>query len=288
MPDQNSSTDATAAPEIERLGLHLPEFNNSDPELWFAMADNAFEAACITTETTKFNHTVSHLGSLYGSEVRDLILNRPSINPYSVLKTELIKRIGMSQATKTKRLLEHEVIGDLKPSQFMRRLKSLGGISIADDVIRTIWLSRLPKFIQAILSTHLDLTLDKLSEIADTIADTTSSEPHVILPVEKNNPSQNLENIIASKFSQLQQQFEKQLSKLQEEINGTQTEQIENFGRTSRKFFTRRRSQSRPRSTSRNRNSDPPLSGICWYHWRFGTNSTKCKQPCSFVKKPEN
>ncbi|XP_018645959.1 hypothetical protein Smp_004530 [Schistosoma mansoni] len=47
----------------------------------------------------------------------------------------------------------------------------------------------------------------------------------------------------------------------------------------------RSRSPQRPRSKSQNRSQMSRQPGqFCWYHWKFGVNSTKCMQPCAWPK----
>jgi len=51
---------------------------------------------------------------------------------------------------RVRQLLSHEEMGDRKPSQFLRHLKSLAP-DIPDEFLRTIWASRL-QHVQAILA----------------------------------------------------------------------------------------------------------------------------------------
>lgn len=276
-------------PQIGRLGLHLPEFGQADPELWFALADRAFCAAGITQEVTKFAHAVSHLGTQYGNEVRDIILNPPPTNPYTYLKDNMIKRLGSSQAAKTKKLIEDETIGDLKPSQFFRRLKSLGGITIGDDLIRTIWLSRLPSLTQAILAAHTDLPLDKLAELADSIVEYSRPQPTAVNSMNSvlsNKPSD--QDYFTIKLAQ----FNVQLKELEKEIQNLKMkyQYSNNFSQSDQHFPRRSRSSSRTRYRSpaageSNREAPP---GLCWYHWQYGTKATKCKSPCNYTQPKEN
>lgn len=264
--------------QINRVGIHLPRFEPTDPELWFAIADRSFEAAGIVTEQTKFCHAAACLGLTYTTEVKDLILNPPQPNPYTSLKEELIRRLGTSQAAKTKKLLEHEVMGDQKPSQFLRRLKDLGGESVGEGLIKTIWMARLPSLAQAILAAHQNIDLDNLANLADSILETTSVAQ---LNIASASSSTNDNDLLTQKF--VQQQL--QIQMLQQEIASLKIYDQSNRSRS------RNRNSSRPRfrsSTPKRFQQEPPQSGICWYHWRFGTNSTKCKKPCSFKTEEKN
>ncbi|KYN12687.1 hypothetical protein ALC57_15140 [Trachymyrmex cornetzi] len=101
--------------EVSRVGMRMPEFTPADPELRFNIVDRSFQAAGITSEAMKFGYALTALGPHYTAEVRDIIMNPPAERPYESLKTELVKRLSLSQEHKTRRLLEHEEIGDRKP-----------------------------------------------------------------------------------------------------------------------------------------------------------------------------
>jgi len=144
--DSTSNTSPTNEPigmalqgnEINRVGLRLPEFTSADPELWFSILDRSFQAAGITADSTKFGYALTVIGPRHTQEVRDIIMSPPAVNAYQTLRSQLIKRISLSQEHKTRQLLEHEEIGDRKPSQFLRYLRSLAGNVVGDGVLRTI------------------------------------------------------------------------------------------------------------------------------------------------------
>lgn len=288
-PQLPNANHAIEIPQIQRLGLHLPEFKQADPELWFALADRAFCAANITSEATKFAHAVAHLGTQFGSEVRDIILNPPQFNPYTVLRDELIKRLGDTQASKTRKLIEDESMGDQRPSQFMRRLKNLGGSSVTEDLIKTLWISRLPALIQAILAAHKDLNLDTLAELADSIFDSTKLQPTQIHQISASANKQDTENPLILKLAQLNLQINAIQQDLQE-MKNKETFEVDN--KSTWRARDRRRNSSyknKSRSPSRSkRNFNDPPPGLCWYHWSYGTNATKCIDPCNFKVDKEN
>lgn len=91
-----------------RKMVQLPSFNATDPELWFSVAEECFSSAGQTPENEreKFSCVVKALDSRVQLEVRDLLVNVPVTTPYTVLRTELIKRLCTSQEEKTRRLLE--------------------------------------------------------------------------------------------------------------------------------------------------------------------------------------
>ncbi|XP_063235062.1 uncharacterized protein LOC134537973 [Bacillus rossius redtenbacheri] len=146
--------------------------------MWFAQVENQFAIAGITADSTKFHYVTVNLDSHYSTEMRDILTQPPAKGKYEKLRTELVKRLSASQARKTKQLLETEEMGDRRPSQFFRHLRGLAGTAIPDDLLRSLWLGRLPSPTQAILATQTNASLDALADLADAIADT-NPQPQV-------------------------------------------------------------------------------------------------------------
>jgi len=266
--------------EINRIGLRIPEFTPTDPELWFSIMDRSFQAAGITTDSTKFGYALTAIGPRYTLEVRDIIMNPPAANAYQTLRTELVKRISLSQEHKTRQLLEHEEIGDRKPSQFLRHLRQLAGSVVGDSVLRTIWMNRLPTHVQPHLVTRANDTIDQLADIADAIMEATrapAAQVTEMVPYTA-NPINTQANLQISQMQTQQRVLLEQIATLQEAIK---TMQLENRSRNVDRHRPRSRSRSRSRSANRRKNE------TCWYHFTFGLAAQKCQPPCS-MQKAEN
>ncbi|KAJ8914388.1 hypothetical protein NQ315_017478 [Exocentrus adspersus] len=154
-------------PTIARLAIRLHPFVPNDPELWFSMVECSFDATKIKTDSTKFGHVLGILYPKYVTEVHDIIVNPSERDAYKTLKIELIKRLSTTQDQNTNPLLEREEIGDRKPSLFLHHLRNLNGTAMSENVIGTLWMSRLPTETQAILATQKDASLDSVTELAD-------------------------------------------------------------------------------------------------------------------------
>lgn len=275
-----------SGPEVSRVGMRMPEFTPADPELWFGIVDRSFQAAGITVDATKFGYALTAIGPKYTMEVRDIIMNPPMERAYETLKSELIKRLSLSQEHKTRRLLEHEEIGDRKPSQFLRHLRSLAGNVVGDPVLRTIWLSRLPTYIQPHLVTRTADTVDQLADIADAIVEATRAPTMQI--AETARPLEG-RNQVANDATSIEAKMELRLAQMRLAMQQEMAEQltairrsIEAIGetRSRERYAGNQRSRSRSRSRSRNAR-DQPASGVCWYHWKFGAEARQCRAPCS-------
>ncbi|XP_046382352.1 uncharacterized protein LOC124153300 [Ischnura elegans] len=211
---------------------------------------------CVTNETTKFSHVVAQLDQRHAVEVEDIILNPPEGEPYKRIKGELIQRLSVSQDQKIRQLLEQEELGDRKPSHLLRSMRSLAGASMPDDILRSLWLNRLPSLVQSILAVKDGAELNNLAKLADKVQEVTP-RPHVAAV--SHHPEMDA--------------LRKQIEEL--------TCQVATLSAARSHFRGRSRSRSRRwRSRSPSAHDNP---NWCWYHSTFGAEASKCRQPCSFV-----
>ncbi|CAB3233724.1 unnamed protein product [Arctia plantaginis] len=93
-------------------------------------------------------------------------------------KAALLLRLeqeNKAEEQRVRQLIGEEELGDRRPSQFLRHLRSLSGNVLSDDnILRQLWLRRLPQQVQAILASQLDLDLNKLAELADKVMEIAS------------------------------------------------------------------------------------------------------------------
>jgi cleavage and polyadenylation specificity factor subunit 1 len=144
-PDTNAST------EVARIAARLPPLWPNRPAAWFTQAEAQFHLAGITNEITKFYYVISHMGERYVGEIEDIVNSPPPRDPYTHLKNELIQRLYPTKEQRARQLFEFEEMGDRCPSQFLRHLRTLAP-DIPSDYLRSLWSSRLPPNVRAILA----------------------------------------------------------------------------------------------------------------------------------------
>ncbi|XP_076660572.1 uncharacterized protein LOC143363927 [Halictus rubicundus] len=268
----------------ERVAVRVPEFDPQDPELWFCIVERIFAASGIVAEVAKINYVTSALGPRCRAEVRDVLLAPYAAGAYDTLKSELIRRLSISQEQKTQQLLEREELGDRKPSQFLRHLRSLGGSCLTETLLRTLWLGRLPASTQAILATQKETPLDKVAELADAILETHPSRP-AIAEATYSGPATTSTQAAVSPLpaEALSERMMRLLISLQEKTEEMQQQIAEirsSRNQPTRRYYDHRRPRSSSRGRSPRRQHAP--NGVCWYHTTYGANAQRCSEPCSF------
>ncbi|XP_035205422.1 uncharacterized protein LOC118180427 [Stegodyphus dumicola] len=263
MPDVQPSMVEDKA-EANRVSVKIPPFWVDKPEIWFYQVEAQFAISGITSEETKFNYLVAQLEPRFIENIWDIIKDAGT-NKYSAAKARLMQTFKESENLKIKRLLTGLELGDTKPSQLLRRMRSLGDTDdISDKVLRTLWLEKMPDAVKHVLIVS-DENLEKLATMADKILE---MQPRAELAsVNKNTvPVDELLNKISA--------LELQIANM-----------------TARNSRSRYRSPSGNRSTSRNRSRKRfnPNGKYCYYHFKFGEKCfpEKCKEPCSW-KQSEN
>jgi len=260
----NDTPDETVSSAVCRVTVRLPTFWPDRPAVWFAQAEAQFDLAGITRQRTMFNYVVSQLNQQQAAEVEDIIISPPEHEPYDRLKAELVRRLSTSREQRVRQLLSHEELGDRKPSQFLRHLKGLAP-DVPDDFLRTIWASRLPPHVQAILAGQTEGSLDSASHLADRICEVTPLPATAsITPSTPDNSAGILE----------------QIAELRREVASLRVAHTHSRPHSR----DRHRSHSRDRRGSTSDNSLQPQD-ICWYHWQFGDEARKCSQPCSHQQR---
>lgn len=247
------SIDSEDTADVARIAVRPPQFRPDKPAMWFAQLEGQFVLANITRDETMYAYVKSQLDGKYIDEVEDIVTNPPEKDKYLTIKRELIKRLSISQEQKLRQLLEHEEIGDRKPSQFLRHLRSLAGPAVPDDFLRSLWLNRLPSYLRPILATQSSAPLEEAAQLADKVREICPMETAAVTPSTKEDDK-----------------FSLRLSRLEKDVAALKTA-----------CHCNKRSRSRSKSRT-------PNEGVCWFHWKYGAKATKCTKPCNYKPPAEN
>ena len=167
--------DAGAPPAINATSIKLPEFWTEDPELWFARVEAQFATRDIRNSDTKFNYIVAALDNVTAAEVKSILVNPPTFDKYSALRTALVEAFAKSQAQKDAELLAISGLGDRKPTALLRKIQSLN--TDADTLLRAFFLAQLPTDVRAVLAASDETDIEDLAKAADRIVESKTLGP---------------------------------------------------------------------------------------------------------------
>ncbi|BHF71629.1 hypothetical protein SprV_0401468900 [Sparganum proliferum] len=248
MSHPNQQLDAPAQ-SLHAINFTLPEFWQHAPELYFIRIESALYSANVTKELAKYHKLVEVLPASVISQVQSLLTNPPADAPYSTLKAEIPRLNSVSDRQRYHQLIKEESLGDWKPSDLLRRMRSLlGDMQVDDKFVKEMFLERLPADVQTILaSDSQDLTVSQLAEMADRMIGVQRFQSPSVAQI--------------SSSSSVNDHLVKQVSAMADEMASLK---IQPARLISSRSCSRRRSRSRPRTAD-----------TCWYHTNFGVKARK-------------
>ena len=188
--------------------------------------------------------------------MEDVITNPPPTGRYEKIKAELIRRLSLSEEQRVRQVLMHEEMGDRRPTQFLRHLRTLAARLYRQSSLELFWTNRLPPNIHAIIATQVQVALDDVAQLADKIAEVTLSP--CVAPVSSSGAD------ICTLTARIDE-LARQVAAL-------------SAGPSRARSPSRTRRQARRTSRSEGRS---PAPDICWYHHRFKERAKRCTAPCT-------
>jgi hypothetical protein len=76
------------------VAVRLPPFWAERQSVWFAQAEAQFTLAIIGSEQIKFCYVTSQLDKRYALEVEGIITSPPKRDPYTTLRTIVVRRLS--------------------------------------------------------------------------------------------------------------------------------------------------------------------------------------------------
>lgn len=150
-----------------RVLFHMPPPMPEKIAFWFLLLERQFKAANIREDEEKATALLGCLERQYLLRLEDTVTNFPATGQYDILKDELIRIQAELNSERVTRLVENEVMGNRKPSQFYHDLENLANPFVSEKYIFNLWKNQLPDYIQEVLAMLNDINIDKLIRIAD-------------------------------------------------------------------------------------------------------------------------
>lgn len=257
----------------EFRNVRLPTFWRNRPKLWFTQLEGAFLSHRVRSDDTRYGAVIRHLDQETMIAIEDVLDDLPLIGKYEAVKNALITRFSDSLEKQLRTLLSDIDLGDRTPSALLREMRTLAGANVTDELLRTLWLQRLPQRIQELLAVLEGVELKSLAACADKALERSGGNA--------------VSAVARTPQSDFERRMEERMEKLTAQINALQ---LHRDDRSRRGQSSARRQRSRSRNRRRQETEGP--TGYCHYHRRFKEKAWRCLQPCQapypLAPPPEN
>ena len=242
--------------------------------LWFAQFE-AIMSPQKKGDQAMYESVIGQLERQDLDEIADIILHPPEKNRYDALKNRLFQAYEESEQRQVQRLLSEMELGDLKPSQLLRRMKNLAAENISDAALRIMWTNHLPQSIRAVLAVSDNIAkysdIHELAMMADKILEQT--QPYGAVAAVATTPTTQIPT--STSMEEKIDMLTREIAELKAARYNPHRSRYRGRSRSSNRYDQNRRQRSNtPRRT------EP--SGICFYHRKFGKEAKRCTRPCSY------
>jgi hypothetical protein len=115
---------------VAHMAFKIPDFWPHNPNIWFCKLESKFRICNISQSSTKYDHLLSALPTEVCSNIKDILeeideIDENAADAYEQLKVLLVSRYTKDRWARAFELLKFPEIGDMKPSDMMRRMKAL-------------------------------------------------------------------------------------------------------------------------------------------------------------------
>ncbi|BHF62815.1 hypothetical protein SprV_0200580100 [Sparganum proliferum] len=136
---------------------------------------------------------LSPASGFLGSVITPGPVKPPADAPYTALKAEIRRLNAVSDRQRYHQLIKEESLGDRKPSELLRRMRTLlGDMQVDEKLVKEMFLERLPADVQTILASgSQDLTLSHLAEMADRMIEVQQFQPSSVAQISTSSSTVN-------------------------------------------------------------------------------------------------
>ena len=172
-PDADVPAVAAAAPV-----LNLPPFTATDAAPWFHRIEALFRLRTINSSSRKADYVIGALPTEVFSQISNWLTRQgQDAILYDDLKQQIIKRCSPTPEERSKRLMDllRLPLGDQRPSTAFQEMRALStmmqpdGSTTSLDLLRVLWLLRLPQNVRAHITGFASMSEDDLLNQADSL-----------------------------------------------------------------------------------------------------------------------
>jgi hypothetical protein len=243
--------DAPPAREIK-----LPPFEEDMPQAWFNQAEAYFRLHNVQDCTFWFYYVQCALSPPQKKLVWDILsIPNPSIYAYNLLKDRLLQLYEQGEKDRCRKFLATPPLSSRRPSELAADLLALCPQWDAEgDIIKYMFLFRLPHTMQALLGKDNTSTLQELAARADTLQDAEGAR----------------EGTVAAVVEELT---------------------VATAGVATTPSSCKRKADCRKKGAAKKRHGDGGgednpgpwrEKGLCWSHFNFENKAHMCRPPCNW------
>lgn len=152
--------------------IKLPLFSANDPEMWFVQVESVFARNEIDTEIAKTRLIIAQVDADTLNCVRHIVMLDPKPDDaYTQLKNGIIAHFATCKETRLFQLIRRDVLSSGKPSQILSRIRSLNVGNCDEEVLKAMFLAKLPYQHQLMITSNSNMTLNQMAERADRMAE---------------------------------------------------------------------------------------------------------------------
>lgn len=174
----DSTSDAAATAAAAAANIKLPPFCATDVLPWFQRVEVQFRLRNLTSEARKADHVLAALPEETFSLISEWLLEQGDAQiQYSDLKKQLLRRCVATPEERAHRLIEltRLPLGDQRPSAAFAEMKALTRLPYTSngtnklDLLRVLWLMRLPSDVRSKITNFMDQTEQQITDLADSL-----------------------------------------------------------------------------------------------------------------------
>lgn len=263
-----TSVTSPSEPAAAAATVKLPPFSAIDAPTWFRRAEVQFRLKRVTSSTTQADHVLASLPEELFPRISEWLASQgDEAIKYSDLKAYLLHRFTPSAAARVTQLLQlsRQPLGDQRPSEALLEMKALARLPPAPDgserkldLLRALWLLRLPESVRAVIPDAEGMDDDNLQQLADRLSDAQAAAGRHINAVPTTSsmdPHPEEEDIAAVNHA------------------------------SARTRHPPGQQQHNPRPRPRQQQTSGRFANnLCYFHARFGPDAKNCKPGCSWPK----
>lgn len=281
------STDPATAPADSLTAastkeVHLPTFCPINANSWFRRAEVQFRCKNITQESRKADFVLAALPDDVFSSMSEWLDDLGDTSAlYTPLKEFLLKEFVPAPEERAERLMQmtKQPLGDQRASTAFREMKALtrlppdsSGTLQQLDLLRILWLLRLPDSVRAGITNFNDISESDLLKRADALQNSTKAATR--RPI-----------FAATSCHDALQPQNLSIPEGPEEDDQMAAAAYQRSRLAYKNFSSHRKFTNQPqplRGTTPKKAEDN--SPYCYFHTRFGHAARKCRQPCAWPK----